>query len=124
MNSNDMILNATYQEREGQNEKKIERTEGHVARKKLLKKIACLEKMAKARFSSVSSLEDFILERETKIRNFDNNLRQFLRFSLFPLYEIYTVYPMLCDKENLCVHEVNTFQQVNALYDFNLLVNT
>ena len=31
---------------------------------------------------------------------------------------------MLCDKENLCVHEVNTFQQVNALYDFNLLVNT
>lgn len=87
MNSNDMILNATYQEREGQNENKIERTEGHVARQKLLKKIACLEKMTKARFSSVSSLEDFILERETKIRirNFDNNLRQFLRFSLFPL---------------------------------------
>ena len=34
-----MILNATYQERERQNEKKTnERTEGHVARLKLLLK--------------------------------------------------------------------------------------
>ena len=84
-----MILNATYQERERQNEKTNERTEGHVARLKLLLKNRLPWKMAKERFSSVSSLEDSILERETKIWNFDSNLRQFLRFSLPQLSEIY-----------------------------------
>ena len=41
-----------------------------------------------------------------------------------PFVQNLSVYAMPYDKENLCVHEVNTFQQVNALYDFNLLVDT